>query len=695
MFDCLPRGNGGRWIAGLAAGLTASTALVLAGGPTQAAAPSASAVPTVHATLTAATSTAAPAPRPALVAVVGKNHALWVRPLAGGTFTSLGGGIAAPPAVVTTTGDTYYVAEGSNRTLYIRGVRQGWRRLSTTGLACRQPGAAVQGTTLTVVCLGNDGTLREGSTKIVPTVVPSIAKWVNLGGSFSTGPAVGVVAGKTMVAATKRVTAGLAPVMTRPAVGGVWSTTHLMCTGQPALTAVGVSGLNAVLGCNGAGGSLWYLSRYTGGVGPSAVSAGGRFVGPAGLTHTADGTTVGVGVNSANSVFERSLAYGQTWHALAGTGVAGAGAGQLDAGDQACAAEIGGARSSTNAVATVGDYAYSINGSGTRQLTKLGPSQADGPVLSPDDSTLAYRAPGPARVDGFHFDWTYVCMVHAADLRGAHAVLLSADGARTMQWTPDSKQLVTQGVAPDNPYGSQQNFSAAWDRTSSVLWPTCDCIPEDVRADGTWLLNNHTTESWLGDSTILYEAKPGETPVQILSSQPGITRAIWSPDGTTFAYWVGLNLHTANADGSGAAYVWLASDQGLTTASIRSMNWSPDGTTIAASIGVWLPGQQPSEETWVIALGGGTSRLIEASADGGGNAWSHDGSMIATESGDGYAKSTLSILDTSTWKPIRTIAVTSPAGICTHTGLWADRAFSGDDSTALLSIYETCRPTHY
>ena len=630
-----------------------------------------------------------PVPLPAAAAAVGRDHALWVRPVASGGYSSLGGLLVSGPAMVTNAGATLYVVEGSNQTLYVRSNQLGWRRLATGGFRCRQPGAVVQATTLTVACLATDGSIRVGTARLQPATLPLITAWSNLGGSFGSGPAVAVVAGKVTVAATQRAASGVAPVVTRAVTSGGWAATALRCVGAPALTADAVTGNNAVLGCAGAYGAFVYLRGYTVGSHATPAASAGPFVPGVGLTHDQSGNVIAVATAPSQAVYSRSLSTATSWKTLGGHAIDGAAAGQLDEGDQACQQEISGTRTGSS-VTNLGDYTTAVNGSGTTQLTNVAWPLWDLPAWSPDGQALGYWAPGPAGVDQFHFDWHYACMARASDLSQAHAVFLSADAERSLHWTPDSQQLVTLGIAAEDPYGTQQNYFASWDRTVSSPWPTCGCVAEDVRADGTWLLTQSVTY-YNGVSQPAYTATAGQQPVPVLTVSGELGSPRWSPDGQSFAFWANGGLHIAASDGSRQRLVWDSQQAGYSNAWPEGINWSPDGTRIAAALSVNAPSHNEQEAAYLFAADGTSAQDLQQSQGEDLN-WSHDGTMLAQTHWDGTT-STVSVLTLSTGAQRQLASIPSANGNCLRTATGTSPTFSPSNTQILFTIGQICYGT--
>jgi len=315
---------------GLPPGLTMSSAGLITGTPTTAG--------SYQVTVTPSSSTAV---LPASVSFTwevtalavggeGTNGQLWVQvPQLGGGWHSLGGNLAAPPAVAAapnTNGTSpvapLFVITGTDGRLYLRSVSAGWQRLGPAGGSCLGgPAAVITGGTLTVACRGTNNALWENSATVPASGLPQFTTaWTNLGGVLTAGPAVAPVGGTLTFFA--RATTGR--IYTRT-LGSGFSPTPWTCAGAPAAALQAAAGAT-VFACQGTNHALW--ESVNGGAGwAAAVSLGGGLVGgPAVAAASQAPEFVAEGSNGA--VWERTALTG--WASLGGTVVGGVGAAALN-----------------------------------------------------------------------------------------------------------------------------------------------------------------------------------------------------------------------------------------------------------------------------------------------------------------------------------------------------------------------------
>ncbi len=115
------------------------------------------------------------------------NRIPYTRSTPDAAWTSLGGQLIGPPAVVRAANShTYYVGLGTNNVLYVRTEASGWTRLSST-TDCGVPAVGADSTTLYVSCRGrSNGALYSGKAPL--TDAPVIGSWRNLGGKLLAAP---------------------------------------------------------------------------------------------------------------------------------------------------------------------------------------------------------------------------------------------------------------------------------------------------------------------------------------------------------------------------------------------------------------------------------------------------------------------------------------------------------------------------
>jgi hypothetical protein len=144
------------------------------------------------------------APPGTVVAVQGTDNGVWIKanlPLNPNyanvnpdAWTSLGGQVIGPPAVVDVGGEPYYIAVGTDNALWVRTLETNWNSFAPS-FCYDSPGAVYDRatTTLYVGCRGGDDSLWVASTPLTPGQIsfPSVT-WTDYGGVLGAGPAVGL-----------------------------------------------------------------------------------------------------------------------------------------------------------------------------------------------------------------------------------------------------------------------------------------------------------------------------------------------------------------------------------------------------------------------------------------------------------------------------------------------------------------------
>ncbi len=272
--------------------------------------------------LSAAASPAATGPRatasapvafPSVVTGTTAHQIPYTRSSGDTSWTSLGGRLVGPPAVVLAENDpTYYVVLGSNGYLYVRTDITRWSRLSGT-TNCGVPAAAATSTHLYVACRGrSNGALYTAHTPL--SDAPVISSWKSLGGVLRFPPAIVVQNGAReevfYVVVGGRYTddhGSTGNVYIKNDAGRSWERTDDDCAGRPATmrqylnTESGDDSWGEVFACRDNGGSVsyWYGSdvepTYSGGILP------GSAVGDVAVAMSPDGHTVRIYTQSATS----------------------------------------------------------------------------------------------------------------------------------------------------------------------------------------------------------------------------------------------------------------------------------------------------------------------------------------------------------------------------------------------------------
>jgi hypothetical protein len=263
------------------------------------------------------------------VGAEGPHSQLWVQaPQLGGGWHSLGGTIAAPPAVAapsspdgTTPAQPLFIATSSNKQLYIRSLSTSWARLGPASMPCTGgPAAVIAGGTLTVACRGTNNALWYNTAPLPSSGLPQVTgAWVNLGGVLTAAPAVAPVGG--MLTFFARSTNGHIYLRT---LGSGFKQMPWVCIGAPAAAVEPVSG-DTVFACQGGNHALFEAANGGAGWAP-AVSLGGSLIGGPGIA-AASRVTELLAEGSNGAVFERTP-FG--WSSLGGAVVGGVGAAALD-----------------------------------------------------------------------------------------------------------------------------------------------------------------------------------------------------------------------------------------------------------------------------------------------------------------------------------------------------------------------------
>jgi hypothetical protein len=269
-------------------------------------------------------------PSAVAVGVEGPGSAMWVQaPQLGGGWHSLGGQLAAPPAVAAppnpngaTPAQPLFIATSTNKLLYIRSPSTGWQQLGPVrGTCLGGPAAVITGGTLTVACRGTNNALWENSAPLPASGLPRFSgAWTSLGGVLTAAPAVAPVGGVLTFFA--RNTNG--HIYTRTLASGFrqmpWA-----CTGTPAAALQAASGVT-FFACQGTNRALLEASNADTGWTPT-VSLGGLLIGGPAVAATSRAAEFLV-EGSNGAVWERTTASG--WSSLGGTVVGGVGATALN-----------------------------------------------------------------------------------------------------------------------------------------------------------------------------------------------------------------------------------------------------------------------------------------------------------------------------------------------------------------------------
>lgn len=228
---------------------------------------------------------------------------------------------AAPAAAVqpaTLAGDpaaTYYVVTGTDQHLYGSTAASGWTLMSANGWCLGAPGALVWGRggvdVMTVSCLGTDHAIYVLTMPLVRGQAPQQSSgWLSLGGSFSSGPALGWLGSVPTVTAVD----SSHHLETRPLTGGAWTTVPNgpACQSRPAMASAASAAQVTWLGCRGLGDQALWTMTAQGGTWSTPQSSGGvLFDGPS-LVPTGAQSVVADVQGDDNTVYETTLTAGVT-----------------------------------------------------------------------------------------------------------------------------------------------------------------------------------------------------------------------------------------------------------------------------------------------------------------------------------------------------------------------------------------------
>jgi len=264
------------------------------------------------------------------VGAEGPHSQLWVQaPQLGGGWHSLGGALAAPPAVAAPPNPSgaapaqpLFVATSTNKLLYIRSLGTGWQAVGPNRQSCTGgPAAVITGTTLTVACRGAGNALWENSAPLPASGLPQFTQpWTSLGGSLTAAPAVAPVGG----ALTFFARGPNGHIYTRT-LASAFTQMPWACIGSPAAALQAASGVT-FFGCQGTSHAL--LEASNAGTGwTAAVSLGGSLIeGPA--IAAASQAPEFLVESTNNAVWARTTASG--WSSLGGAVIGGVGAAALN-----------------------------------------------------------------------------------------------------------------------------------------------------------------------------------------------------------------------------------------------------------------------------------------------------------------------------------------------------------------------------
>lgn len=268
------------------------------------------------------------------IALVGLDHALYVRRTSATAFVSLGGKLIGSPVVLRSPATAEYVlAISRTGNVWMRPVSGGaWVRIAPTTLRCTNIGAYWKPSgTLYVTCRATSGQLYTGSydlpTGHLPSTAESNVSYRHLGAA-SNGAATVALPGSSAGDAASVYPVSATTVATTDLDSGTASTSTRACSS--AVTAAVDSAstpAHVFYACRASNGHLHYWYATASGS-SRTYDAGGKIVGTAGVATTTNGRTATVyGRSSKGQVWTSTVGIrgATTWHNLGGRAIGGIG----------------------------------------------------------------------------------------------------------------------------------------------------------------------------------------------------------------------------------------------------------------------------------------------------------------------------------------------------------------------------------
>lgn len=142
--------------------------------------------------------------------------------------------VDTPIALSTADGKNYTVARSSDNNVWIRPADGHWAPVGRSQTNCRQPDAAINGSTLTVACVGPNKKLYTANATLTGSGTPTLGAWTSLDGVLATGVAITTDNGTVSYTGVGKTSTGL---YTRTA-STAWTRTGPDCTAQPTITTL-------------------------------------------------------------------------------------------------------------------------------------------------------------------------------------------------------------------------------------------------------------------------------------------------------------------------------------------------------------------------------------------------------------------------------------------------------------------------
>lgn len=269
------------------------------------------------------------------IALVGLNHALFVRRTSATRFFSLGGNLIGSPVVLSSPSTAEYVLAISRASnIWMRPVSGGaWARIAPTTLHCTNIGAYWKSSgRLYVTCRTAYGQLYSGSYNLplghLPDTAQSNVAYRHLAAASNGAATIAMPSSSAGDVATVYPVSSTT-VATTDLDNGTSTTSSRACSSAVTASVDKPSApAHAFYACRASNGHLHYW--YSTATGSSRTyDAGGQIVGTAGIATTADGGTATVYARSGKGQIWTStvgLRGATTWHSLGGRAIGGVGA---------------------------------------------------------------------------------------------------------------------------------------------------------------------------------------------------------------------------------------------------------------------------------------------------------------------------------------------------------------------------------
>jgi len=248
-------------------------------------------------------------------------------------------------------------------------------------------------------------------------------------------------------------------------------------------------------------------------------------------------------------------------------------------------------------------YSISLATRERRLISDTPPGAADfWPRVSPDRRRVAFARTG----NGYQ--------LRVADISGgaSHPVVARTE-LKGLAWTPDSQNILYQDGASDSKNIWQVPASGGPPRRPAFL-PEANAEEIALSPGGRKIAYSRGTQ----DVNVWRVFADGRPAAELAPSIRNDNDAIWSPDGTSFAF---------SSDRSGPAEIWVASAAGTNVRRVTNLKgwcgspaWSPDGKLLAFDFSATT-----AARVGIVPVESGTARIFPETTVSFVPSWSHDG----------------------------------------------------------------------